>query len=207
MSEREVGRSWSDEALFARVQDTAATNEAPSPTEALGILFERYHVRVLRHCEKILREPAEAEDATHEVFVALLTKARPYQSRENFGAWLYVVTRNHCLNLLRRHRREISHEDWELVLDADAPEDPDLDVARRSLVARIEEFCRRELSVAEQRVVRLRFGWGFSVKQIDALLDLDNASGSRTHLSTATRKLREAFASPGTDSDGERRGT
>ena len=196
--------SWTDEQLFESLRAESASESPLAPAEALGILFERYHVRVLRQCERLLGDSAGAEDATHEIFLGLLEKPRPYESRRGFGAWLYVVTRNHCLNLLRRSRREVGHDSWEEILQADEPHD----AARRraeetSILASIESFCERELTPMEQRVVRLRFGWGFSVKQINELLDLTNASGARTHLTTATRKLREAFVTPDEDATGK----
>ncbi len=163
--------------------------------EALAVLFERYHARVLLSCERILGPGPAAEDAMQDIFLSLIEKAQRYENRRSFGAWLFVVTRNHCLNALRRRRREVDMDPYEdFVHEASPAPGPAEDAADYELGERIRQACEERLSPMERRVVDLRLKWGLSVKDIDNLLDLTNASGARTYLSTAKRKLRAALA-------------
>ena len=165
------------------------------PTEALGVLFERYHVRVLRSCERILGERELAEDCLHDIFMDLLDPARKYENRGSFGAWLFVTTRNQSLNALRRHRREIDVDPYEEFVNLPSSNaSPATEFENSEIRDRIRIACETELSPTERRVVELRLKWGLSVKAIDSMLELTNTSGSRTHLSTARRKLRRALA-------------
>ncbi len=188
--------SASDEELFATVRGTPPADRGPiDASQALGVLFERYHARVLRSCERILGETGRAEDAMHEIFLGLLDGSRSYRERASFGAWLFVLTRNHCLNALRRYRREIDVDPYEeLVNHPDTTASPQEFTEREEITERIERACEEHLNATERRVIDLQLRWGLSVKAIDSLLGLTNTSGARTHLSTAKRKLRIALA-------------
>ena len=69
---------------------------------AFEVLFERYHSRLLAFCRHMLRSQEDAEDVLQEVFVkahaAMLADDRPINARP----WLYRISRNRCLNHLRR---------------------------------------------------------------------------------------------------------
>ena len=43
----------------------------------------------------------DAEDATMEIFLKVREKLGQYDPSRPFGAWLYRVAANHCLDLLR----------------------------------------------------------------------------------------------------------
>jgi RNA polymerase sigma factor (sigma-70 family) len=188
--------SWTDEELFASIRgERNASTTAIGAQAALGVLFERYHARVLLSCEKILGKGPAAEDAAQDIFLGLLGTKRQYQNRRSFGAWLFVITRNHCLNALRRNRRETDVDPYEAFLGrASSGPDPAQLTADRELGEHIRRACETKLSVMEQRVIDLRLRWELPVKEIDSLLSLDNQSGARTYLSTARRKLRTALA-------------
>lgn len=112
---------WSDDDLFEIVRrdgagsrgfpDLAADPGRPGRDEALEILFGRYHARVHAQCRRLLGDAHLADDAVQEIFLGLLVRPLRYEGREHFGSWLYVVTRNHCLNVRRRRVREVGLED------------------------------------------------------------------------------------------------
>ena len=83
-----------DERLVALIRD--------GHDHAFEVLFERYHSRLLAFCRHMLRSTEDAEDVLQEVFVkahaAMLADERPI----NVRPWLYRISRNRCLNHLRR---------------------------------------------------------------------------------------------------------
>jgi len=66
----------------------------------LGLLLQRYALLLLGVAMKYLQEKALAEDAVQQVFLKALTHL-PQAEIINFKGWLYVLTRNHCLQTLR----------------------------------------------------------------------------------------------------------
>ena len=66
----------------------------------------------------LLKDPAEAEDATQEAFVKLWNH-RDSIDPERIKAWLMKVTRNGCLDRLRRRRPEQEFEEYQAVESRD----------------------------------------------------------------------------------------
>ncbi|MDR0324940.1 MAG: RNA polymerase sigma factor [Oscillospiraceae bacterium] len=69
-------------------------------------IFGRHHKTVYRVCMLYLKNPADAEDMTQNVFLNLLDKKPSFQSGEHEKAWLVRVAVNACKNDLRSFRRK-----------------------------------------------------------------------------------------------------
>jgi RNA polymerase sigma-70 factor (ECF subfamily) len=70
-------------------------------------IYIRYGAIVYRRARKLLGEEQAAKDACHEVFLRLF-RSLPEFERASPLTWLYTVTTNHCLNIIRdeqRHRQ------------------------------------------------------------------------------------------------------
>jgi len=185
----------SDDELFASVRGEGdAPDPRLDPATALTALFNRYHARVHIWCTRVLGDAVAAEDATQEIFLSLLERPPDYAGRSRFGEWLYVVARNHCLNLNRRRRRQVPLDEvTRFAALLRAPEDPAAEFADADTARIVREVCEDVLNPLEQQVVHLRYHWRLRVKEITELLELPNTSGARSQLATATRKLRRAF--------------
>ena len=72
-----------------------------SDREALGTLFLRYMELVYGVCLKYLGQPEAAQDAVMDIYEHLNRKL-PGHEVENFSGWLYMVSKNHCLGILRK---------------------------------------------------------------------------------------------------------
>lgn len=70
----------------------------------VGELYNRYAHLVFGVCMKYLKNQQQAEDATVEVFEKLLVDLKTKEV-ETFRAWIYVVSKNHSLMILRKASR------------------------------------------------------------------------------------------------------
>lgn len=68
--------------------------------EIIGELFIRYTHLVFGVCLKYLQNEEKSKDAVMDIFESLIEKLKTYKVT-NFKTWLYSVSRNHCLMLLR----------------------------------------------------------------------------------------------------------
>lgn len=73
---------------------------ADGDNQWLGFLLLRYATLLFGVAMKYLKNKARAEDAVQQVFVKVLTNI-PKDEIHNFKGWLYILTRNHCLQQLR----------------------------------------------------------------------------------------------------------
>ena len=74
-------------------------------TEALSVLYQRYSHLVYGVCMKYLKQPDDAKDATMQLFEKLIGSVCKYDI-QLFKAWLYRVSKNHCLMILRQNNHD-----------------------------------------------------------------------------------------------------
>jgi RNA polymerase sigma factor (sigma-70 family) len=67
--------------------------------------YADYGYIVMRRCLAYLADPAAAEDAMQEVFVRALDSAQSYRGEASARTWLCRIADHHCIDLLRRQRR------------------------------------------------------------------------------------------------------
>lgn len=67
-------------------------------------LFEKYLSLIYGVCLKYFMEEA-AKDAAMQVFEILVDKLTSHEV-QNFKSWLHVLTRNHCLMIIRSQKRQ-----------------------------------------------------------------------------------------------------
>ena len=68
------------------------------------LLLTRYQMDVYNVSLRMLRNPADAEDATQDVFLRAFSRLHQYRPSQPFGAWLHGITRNRCLDIIRSRR-------------------------------------------------------------------------------------------------------
>ena len=66
----------------------------------LGALLQRYTLLLLGVAMKYLKDSELAQDAVQQIFLKALMHL-PQGEILNFKGWLYILMRNHCLQLLR----------------------------------------------------------------------------------------------------------
>lgn len=92
----------------------------------IGELYNRYVHLVFGVCMKYLKNEDESKDAVMQVFEKLLHDLVKHEV-ENFKGWLYTLTKNHCLMLLRNdHMHVINQADLKKDLSEIMENDTDL---------------------------------------------------------------------------------
>jgi len=195
-----LGPATPDDELVRALAEAGGSN--PRGRRAAGLLFERWHGKVWAWCRRVMDDDDLAGEIAQEVFVELLRRVPAYAERGRFGAWLYVLARNRCLNERKRRARFAEEELGEIFAEAPAPNDPVDAAGRVEMDERVRRACHQHLSAREQEVIWLRYSWGMKVNEITERLGLTNASGARTHLRTAEQKLRRALGGLRAELDG-----
>jgi len=69
--------------------------------DALEALIVRHQDWIYNLVVRMVYDPRDAEDATQEVLIKLLTKLSTFEGRSRFRTWLYRIVVNHVLNMKR----------------------------------------------------------------------------------------------------------
>ena len=74
----------------------------------MEVLYDRYHRQCFAFAVRILGAEADAEEAVQETFVRVWRNARLFdRARASVGTWVLSITRNLCMDELRRRRRRV----------------------------------------------------------------------------------------------------
>lgn len=178
----------SDEILMGRLKE--------GDSEALSLLFQRYSRLVLRTCERILRDEAEAEDLTQDVFLFIQRRCKIFDSSKSTAAsWIVQMTYQRAIDrrrrLISRHfysRKDLGQDDSDFVgqrvLEADHYS-PEAVFGRNGM-----EKVIASLSEDQLETLRLYFFEGYTLAEIGKKLG-QPLGNVRHHYYRSLDKLRK----------------
>ncbi len=158
-------------------------------------LVRTYQSSVYAVARCYLRDPEEARDTAQDVFVRLYERLDSFVGGDTFQAWLLRMTRNACIDRLRRIQArprpaDVAVEDAGLTGDDD-PERIVIGGARDRLVRR----AVATLNPKHREVLVLKELSGLKLEEVAELLDLplgtvkSRSNRARLELAAALRRL------------------
>lgn len=66
-----------------------------------GEIYQEHSQCIYYLALRLLGDPAQAQDATHDVFLKAFRKMETFRGEAGVRTWLYRITINHCQNLLQ----------------------------------------------------------------------------------------------------------
>ena len=101
---------WEPETSGSRGPKTGCTS-ACRTRDDFRVLVDRHQQSIFRFASGMLGRPEEAQDITQETFLAAFVNLSRFDpARASFSTWLFTITRNRCINLLKRRRETASHD-------------------------------------------------------------------------------------------------
>ena len=151
--------------------------------DAAGALVDRYQQRLFNVALRMLGNVQDAEDVTQTVFLNAFHRLRTYDPTYKFFSWIYRMTVNESLNMLKRRKPTVTLED-------------DLDIlvpgAASDRAAEAEDRVGRALmglKPDDRAVVVLRHFVSFSYQEIADVLEIP-VQTVKSRLFTARERLR-----------------
>jgi RNA polymerase sigma-70 factor (ECF subfamily) len=167
-------------------------------SEAFQALVERHSRSVFRLAYRMTGNEQDAEDVVQESFLRAYRQLGRFESRANFGTWLYRIVSNCSVDLMRSKQARHDQVRGDS-LDESSMELPAADLPgpeRMAQSAEIEhrvQAALRELSPLERAAFTLRHYEGRSIEEISAALNL-GTSAAKHSVFRAVKKLRVALA-------------
>jgi RNA polymerase sigma-70 factor (ECF subfamily) len=155
--------------------------------EAFTALVVRYQRPLYNAAFWVLRRAEDANDITQTVFLKIAEQLDEYDPRYKFFSWIYRITVNESLNLLRRNRREEALDD-EIELAGPERSNPESQYGEAEVSKRIRSAMMR-LPTNDRIVVSLRHFSECSYQEIAQILDLDEKT-VKSRLFEARQRLR-----------------
>ena len=169
---------------------------------SMDALVDRHGAAVYAFVRRTLGSSPAIDDLTQEVWLRVIRHSATFGGRSRFTTWLFTVTRNTCIDHLRKmRRRQPPHQaDRPVSFRLDDLEDPGPPIvehlARRELTAFVEEAVA-ELPDAQRDVFLLREQTDLTFTEIARMLDLPRdtvKSRMRYALATIRRSVRRRLS-------------
>ena len=166
--------------------------------EAFRALVERHSRRVFRLAFRMTGNEQDAEDVVQESFLRAYRQLGRFESRANFGTWLYRIVANCSVDMTRARQARLAQGRVESMDDVDMnpvhAEGPSPErLAHSAEIAACVEAAMSRLSPLERAVFTLRHHEGRSLDEISRTLGL-GTSAAKHSVFRAVRKLRTALA-------------
>lgn len=169
-----------------------ATNRASDlPGEAwLSRVFHEHQRPLLAYVTHLMGDADRAADVVQDAFVRLCTQPRD-QVEDHVRQWLYAVSRNRALDVLKKENRMKTLDDSE-PCPTSSESDPHL-LAQRRDTARQADSLMDRLPPRQQEVIRLKVESGMSYQEISELTGLSVSNvGYLLHVGLKSIRMRLA---------------
>lgn len=178
-------------------EQLAATYRLQGDQAVLGILYSRYLELIYGLCLKYLKDSGRAEDAAMDIYEQLQVKVREHEI-EKFRPWLYRLSRNHCLMLLRKTSSSLTLKSSSVsdskLIELDGVQLADIshhldDSNHSELMLTALESCREELPEGQHECIRRFYLEGESYSDLAASLGWE-VSKVRSAIQNGRRNLK-----------------
>ncbi|MCR6544106.1 sigma-70 family RNA polymerase sigma factor [Dehalobacterium formicoaceticum] len=144
-------------------------------------LYNRHVDMVYRISLMLLKNIADAEDATQTTFIKLIASNTLFSNEEHEKRWLIFVTKNICKDMLKSAWHS-KRSDWEHTIKQPCPDMNDTDK---------EDIWRKVTDLDEKYKLPLYLYYyeGYRTEEIATMFNINHAT-VRTRLRTARKKLK-----------------
>lgn len=173
-------------------------------SDAFGVLVVEHQKKVYNFALKMLRNEEDALDISQEAFIKAYTGIQSFRSDSKFSVWLYRLTYNLCIDLLRKKKRE---NEMSLSYEDDDGEDAELQIPDERISPE-REYEKKELRELigsgldslppdHRQILILREISGLSYCEIADVLEL-NEGTVKSRIARARRSLADYLMAHGT---------
>ncbi len=166
-----------------------------SDTNWLGKLYERYMDLVYGVCMKYLKSHEDAQDSVIAIYEELTHKLLKHEVTY-FKGWLYQLTCNHCLMLLRKKKNNYQFPEGDFMQII--PEPHQEDVMERELRLNNLEDCLEKLQEKQKKVIDLFYLQGKCYAEVSKITGFETET-VRSYIQNGRRNLKNCMDQKVTD--------
>jgi RNA polymerase sigma-70 factor (family 1) len=155
---------------------------------ALDDLFHHYYPRLFSFSKSILKIETGIDDILQEVFIKIWFYRQKITSSATFNAFIYTVTKNEILNLIRTKIKDQAFRDKLFLLSVAEEYQPDTQLEYEEIKSVIDKIVS-ELPAKRQEVFVLSRTEGLSCKEIAQRLNISEKT-VEDHITHSIRKIK-----------------
>ena len=151
-------------------EELLAKAKAEEDNEYASALFTRYLEQVYGVCMKYYKDTEKSKDAVMGIYERYLKKVKQHEVT-NFKSWLYVMSKNYCLEKLRKENREREKLDKVVVMQSESIFHPYEEDEKEEMLVKLEA-CVAKLKQDQRKCIDLFYLQKKTYKEITEELEL-----------------------------------
>jgi RNA polymerase sigma-70 factor (family 1) len=167
--------------LRLKIDDQSAVDE----------LFAFYYPRLYHFSKSILKIENEIDDVLQDVFVKIWINRQKIGNAETFNSYLFTITRNEVLNLIRKNLKDRNFRDELYLLSVAEEYHTQNSVEFEEIKSRIDQIVAA-LPEKRQKVFILSRSEGLSNKEISQRLNISEKT-VEDHMTHSIRKIKQSL--------------
>jgi len=128
-------------------------------------MYSRFSTKIYSKCLFLLKDQERAADATQDVFMKIILNLGKFSGKSKFGTWVYSITYNYCIDLIRKNKKQRNLFDSEL----DSISEPIQDISDKELleikVSRLKVILEK-IPEGDKIVLLMKYQSDMSIKEI-----------------------------------------
>ena len=195
--------NWMNESAEANWGSDAAAIERTIAGErdAFRPLVERHSRNVFRLAYRLTGNQHDAEEIVQEAFLRAYQKLEQFESRANFGTWVYRIASNDAIDRMRQRRKEEARIEAPFAANEEGDNRDPLDLVpdcaptperltQSSELRKRMQLALNELTEAERTAFVMRHWEGCGIEEISAALKT-SSSATKNTVFRSVQKLRK----------------
>ncbi|GAB3501791.1 RNA polymerase sigma factor [Emticicia fontis] len=151
-------------------------------------IYDRYVDKVYRKCLSFVKNEAQAEDFTHDIFLRVVLKLGSFKEHAKFSTWLYSITYNYCMDQVRQTKKQAEvalDENFDLADDGD-----DLELVEMQTQGLKKAL--QKIDPDERAILLMKYQDDFSIKEISETFKITE-SAVKMRLMRTKEKLKKIY--------------
>lgn len=151
-------------------------------------IYDRYVDKVYRKCLSFVKNEAQAEDFTHDIFLRVVLKLGSFKEQAKFSTWLYSITYNYCMDQVRQTKRQA-----EVTLDENFDlADDGYDLELIEMQTQSLKKALQKIDPDERAILLMKYQDDFSIKEIAETFKITE-SAVKMRLMRTKEKLKKIY--------------
>jgi RNA polymerase sigma-70 factor (ECF subfamily) len=150
-------------------------------------LYARYFRKVLHQCYAYVKDRDLAEDLAQDTFVKVRAQIGKFGHRSSFSTWIFVVSRNVCLDYLKKERKYGERED-ETAASGLFEFDEELSHLKEEQLQRILEL----IPLSDREILWMKYANDWQIEEIMEVTGL-RASAVKMRLKRAKSRVKALY--------------
>lgn len=160
--------------------------------QAFCALIDGYEKKIYNIAYRFMRNEYDAQDAAQDAIIKMFTNIKKFSFQAAFSTWMYRVTANTCLDLLRKKKPDTGIEEYERYA-VSREGNPDADTINKEL----GDSIKKAINLLPEKyvpIIILKDVEGLKYEEIAQVLDI-SVGTVKSRISRAREKLRDILIS------------